>query len=53
MVDGYELDAWTVAVEDVLGDAESWIRAGSAKAAGYSWETTARETWALYRQVAG
>ncbi len=53
MVDGYELDAWTVAVEEVLGDAESWIRAGSAKAAGYSWETTARETWALYRQVAG
>lgn len=53
MVDGYELDAWTAAVEEVLGDAESWIRAGSAKAAGYSWETTARETWALYRQVAG
>jgi glycosyltransferase involved in cell wall biosynthesis len=53
MVDGYELDAWTVAVEEVLGDAESWIRAGSAKAAGYSWETTARETWDLYRKVVG
>jgi glycosyltransferase involved in cell wall biosynthesis len=53
MVADYDIDAWKSAVAGVLGDPQPWIAAGGAKAATYNWSTTARETWDLYRKVAG
>jgi alpha-1,3-rhamnosyl/mannosyltransferase len=39
------------AVRDVLAAPEEWSRRGLERAARYSWDTTARETDAVYREL--
>jgi glycosyltransferase involved in cell wall biosynthesis len=39
------------AVLDVLGDPEPWIARGLARAEQFSWDTTARETESVYREL--
>ncbi|HPR68441.1 MAG TPA: glycosyltransferase family 1 protein [Kiritimatiellia bacterium] len=53
-VDGYDVDEWTAALRSVLGDAARAARlrtAGLAQAATFTWEETARQTWAVYRRL--
>lgn len=47
---------WATAIERILGDERlraDCIARGSAKAASYDWAETARQTWDVYRKVAG
>jgi glycosyltransferase involved in cell wall biosynthesis len=49
-------DAWVCAILQVVGDQAvraRLIEAGSRRAAGYTWEETARRTWSVYRGTAG
>jgi glycosyltransferase involved in cell wall biosynthesis len=49
-------EAWVAAVLRVVGDQAlraRLVEAGAGRAAGYSWEETARRTWAVYRGLAG
>ncbi len=52
----WDVDEWRGAVRQVLGDS-TWrttlIERGRRRAALYRWEETARQTWQVYRQVAG
>ena len=53
-VDGYDVDAWTAKVHAVLSDsvhAAELRAAGLAQAAKFTWEETARQTWAVYRRI--
>ncbi|MEX2608223.1 MAG: glycosyltransferase family 1 protein [Kiritimatiellia bacterium] len=47
-------DAWTAAIEDVLGNFDRrarLINAGHHRAAGFSWRRCAEETWRVYREL--
>src|SRR5215218_2870869 len=49
-----DIDGWTDALTDLLGDADAraaLVAAGSARVASYSWERCARETAAVYREA--
>ncbi|HXH96259.1 MAG TPA: hypothetical protein VNH40_03525, partial [Gaiellaceae bacterium] len=48
-----EPDAFADAVARVLADPEPWSRAGLERAQLFSWEATARQTVAVYREVLG
>jgi glycosyltransferase involved in cell wall biosynthesis len=48
-----ESDALADAVLRVLADPEPWSRAGLARAKLFTWEATARQTVAVYREVLG
>jgi len=55
MVDPQDLDSMAEGLQDLLSDAglrERLRAAGREKAAGYTWEKTARATLAAYREVA-
>lgn len=50
-----DAEAWVTAVETLLSDTEqraAQIAAGHARAADFSWERCADQTWAAYREVA-
>jgi glycosyltransferase involved in cell wall biosynthesis len=50
-----EPDAWHAAIRTLLADPDERRKrreAGVRQAARYTWEETARQTWALYRKVA-
>lgn len=54
MVDGFDAEAWAEAIQTLLADTarrNHYITAGSARAASYTWEKTARQTWQLYRSL--
>jgi glycosyltransferase involved in cell wall biosynthesis len=51
----FDVEGWTDAIHDVLGDDEKrqrLIEKGYTKAAGYTWEQTARQTLDVFSQVA-
>lgn len=48
-----EPDAFADAVARVLADPEPWSRAGLERAKLFSWEATARQTVAVYREAIG
>ena len=50
-----EAEAWAAKIRMVLNDsarAAQLRAAGLAQAAKFTWEETARQTWAVYRQLA-
>ncbi|MBN1672069.1 MAG: glycosyltransferase family 4 protein [Kiritimatiellae bacterium] len=54
VVDGYEADAWGEAIRSLLADTaarERLAAKGRKHAARYTWDETARKTWAVYRQL--
>ena len=54
-VDGYDAEDWAQKVRAVLGDSARAARlrvAGFAQAKKFTWAETARQTWAVYRQLA-
>ena len=51
LFDPYDPEAIAAAVDDVLAQAEVWRERGIARAAGYSWEATARATEAVYEEL--
>jgi glycosyltransferase involved in cell wall biosynthesis len=56
VVRGYDADEWAARVEALLGDAArraERVARGRARAARFTWEETARRTWAVYRGAAG
>ena len=56
LVPVFEPDLWSAEVERVLSDGEQRSRlraAGRKQAAGYTWAAAARQTWQVYRKVAG
>lgn len=55
MIDGYDAKEWAAAICALAGDREARARLsaeGRRQAARFTWETAARETWKVYRQVA-
>jgi len=55
LVDPADPDAWTEALERVLGDEalrDDLRRRGRARAASFTWTRTARETWQVLQEVA-
>ena len=53
-VDGFDAENWADRIRTVLGDSarRSKLRvAGLAQAAKFTWEETARQTWAVYRRI--
>ncbi|MDR0993526.1 MAG: glycosyltransferase family 4 protein [Verrucomicrobiota bacterium] len=55
-VDGFDVDTWAGTLRAVLEDPDRRERmrlAGLAQAQPFTWEKTARRTWAVYRQLAG
>jgi glycosyltransferase involved in cell wall biosynthesis len=55
-VDGFSPDAWRDAISGLLADGgkrAALSAAGCARAARFSWDETARRTWAVYRRVGG
>ncbi len=56
IVEEFDADLWAAHVRAVLLDSArraARIRAGRARAARFRWEDTARQTWEVYRRVAG
>ena len=51
LFDPHDRRAIADAVGDVLADPEPWVARGLARAAGFSWDETARATDAVYREV--
>jgi glycosyltransferase involved in cell wall biosynthesis len=51
LFDPYDPRAIADALLDVLADSEPWVARGLARAAGFSWEQTARGTDAVYREL--
>lgn len=54
IVRGFDRDAWTTTLEDLLGDRERRLAlsaAGRRHAAAFTWRDTARRTFEVYRQV--
>jgi len=52
MLSGYDVDEWSTAVREVLGDAPAWIDKGRDWAEQYTWKRAAEKTWAVYRSLA-
>ena len=53
-VDGFDVEEWAAAVRGVLAAparADRLRAAGLAQAAKFTWEETARQTWAVYRKL--
>jgi len=56
IVGGFEADEWAARVAAVLGDSarrDALTVRGAANAARFTWDETARKTWAIYRNVGG
>lgn len=54
LLDPDDPDAWAAAIEQVTGDPDhraALVRAGDERQAGYTWERTAGETVAVYREL--
>lgn len=54
LLNHFEIDGWTEAIRQVLGDSEfrqALVVRGHAKAASYTWQTTAQKTLDVFRQV--
>ncbi len=52
VIPAFDPNSWLTAIRKVIGDQAlraRLIEAGNRRAAGYSWEETARRTWAVYR----
>ena len=55
LVESEDPSAWAEAIRSILGDAaerEQWRARGFAQARRYRWDRTARDTWAVYRELA-
>jgi glycosyltransferase involved in cell wall biosynthesis len=55
LVDGFDLDVWTGTLTALLANTDrrrDLSARGRTRAAAFTWEATARNTWAVYRQVA-
>ncbi len=53
-VDGFDAGEWAGKVRAVLGDSSRAARlrtAGLEQAKKFTWEETARQTWAVYRKL--
>ncbi|MEM7394208.1 MAG: glycosyltransferase family 1 protein [Verrucomicrobiota bacterium] len=56
VIDGHDLEAWTESVSALLNDEDEKARmreAGCEHARTFQWSETARQTWEVYRTVAG
>jgi glycosyltransferase involved in cell wall biosynthesis len=56
LVDPDDVAGWAAALAEILADgalAADLGARGRARAAGFTWEATARRTWEVYRRVAG
>lgn len=56
LVEGYAIDQWTAAIENLLRDRgarATRIDRGTAHAARFTWAETARRTWQVYGEVIG
>jgi glycosyltransferase involved in cell wall biosynthesis len=56
LVDPADPDAWTAALERLLGDRDlrnDLRRRGRARAASFTWTRTAKETWRVLQEAAG
>lgn len=56
LVKTFDADEWAAAVRRVLTDSErrkTLVDAGLRQAARYTWDETARRTWAVYEKIAG
>ena len=51
LFDPHSAEAIAAAVDDVLRAPDEWVRRGLERAAGFTWERTAREHDALYREL--
>jgi len=51
LFDPHDPRAIADAVDAVLGDPRPWVERGFARAAAFSWDETAHETDAVYREV--
>lgn len=52
VLDGFDPDHWAGVIASLPGDSarrSALVSAGLARAAGFRWETTARQTWEVYR----
>jgi glycosyltransferase involved in cell wall biosynthesis len=55
MITTFETDAWTAAINGLLGDSvrrQALIARGHAHAAAYTWQRAAQMTWDVYRSLA-
>lgn len=53
-VEEFEVDAWAAVIRGLLRDGArrgALVARGTARARGFSWNETARRTWAIYRAV--
>jgi len=51
---GFDADHWAAEISSLLADSDrlgALVAAGIARAASYRWDTTARQTWDVYRGV--
>ncbi|HWG73072.1 MAG TPA: glycosyltransferase family 1 protein [Acidimicrobiales bacterium] len=56
LVDAHDAVGWASAISDVASNLELRLRlraTGRARAAGFTWDKVARETWALHRRQLG
>jgi glycosyltransferase involved in cell wall biosynthesis len=55
IVDTFDAERWTDALRAVIGGAERdrLVAAGLRRAAEFTWDATAEQTWAVYEKVAG
>jgi glycosyltransferase involved in cell wall biosynthesis len=54
-VETFDVEEWVAAVRRVLADTErrrTLVEAGLRQSAGYTWDETARRTWAVYEKIA-
>jgi glycosyltransferase involved in cell wall biosynthesis len=51
LFDPHDPEAIAAAIRDVLDEPEPWIERGLERAAGFSWDATARGTEAVYREL--
>jgi glycosyltransferase involved in cell wall biosynthesis len=56
MVDPYDVEAIAVALSDLVGNAslrDRYCQLGLQRASQFTWEATARQTWAVYESLGG
>ena len=55
LVDSFDADTWTAQVNGLLADTTrkgDWVSRGYRQAGRFRWQTTAEETWKIYRRLA-
>jgi len=56
LIEHFDPEAWKVVVENLLTDTgrrQALAKQGHAQTARYTWEKAARQTWSVYRSLAG